>query len=306
VKYAMFSRLCRPPSLLVVLLLAGVLAQADDAAPVLTYHSNSSEVRVTFFLTDARNQRVESITPDDFVVVDGEMVVRNFRSLARTDETALDVVILIDASESVAKNFSGMIDHVWDLISQRQVADDDKLAVIAFGGLEPRMVCSGNCRTQAASQRVLSLKPSGSTPLFDAMQYAANLILQRTQPGVRPVLILFSDGEDTISKASAKEALQSVIETGAVIYGVDLSATDGRDGSAALRRLAEATGGMTFSLEASAGVLEDAFMDLRNSYVVTYQLPSYTAGFHPVRILPKHDPNLRFHCRSGYYYGEIQ
>ena len=58
-------------------------------------------------------------------------------------------------------------------------------------------------------------------------------------------------------------------------------------------------GDYLFSLEES---VKGALADLRASYVVTYQLPSRAVGFHSLRILPKHNLNLRFHCRNGYYY----
>jgi hypothetical protein len=69
--------------------------------------------------------------------------------------------------------------------------------------------------------------------------------------------------------------------------------------------MAEATGGRSFSVQDDAAdVLEAALADLSASYVVTYPLPSRMAGFHSLRILPKHNLNLRFHCRRGYFYDE--
>ncbi len=245
------------------------------------------------------------VTKNDFVVIDRDIVMRDFRSLVRNDETMLEVVILIDASESVAKYFPAEIDGVRKLISRPEIASDN-LSVVAFSGLQPEVICTGDCRTPAASQRILSLKPAGETPLFDALRYAANLVSRRNLPGARPVFILFSDGDDSISIASWEEAVRSVIASGALIYGVDVSSGDSPWGIAVLRRMAEATGGGTFSLGEAAGVLQGALADLRNSYVVTYQLPESITGFHSLRILPKHDSALRFHCRSGYYYGESQ
>src|SRR5215469_4707908 len=80
-------------------------ARADNDSPHPTYRAESSEVRVTFFATDANNHPVESIGRDDFAVVDGEMVIRDFRSLTRSRETKLDIVVMVDASQSVAPRF---------------------------------------------------------------------------------------------------------------------------------------------------------------------------------------------------------
>jgi hypothetical protein len=115
-----------------------------------------------------------------------------------------------------------------------------------------------------------------------------------------------SDGNDTISAASGRHALDAVIETGALLYTInpDKYSRDPK-GSFALQQMAEATGGRSFSSQNDVtDVLQAALADLRSSYVVTYALPSHGAGFHSLRILPKHNLNLRFHCRRGYFYDE--
>lgn len=275
----------------------------SSAAPSTTYRTTVSEVRVTFFATDQNNRPVDDVRRDDFAIVDNGIVVRDFRSLVRSDETALDVVVLVDASESVEPQFEGTVSAVLQLVAQRQLASDENVSVVSFGGLSPLLICNRSCRTAEAEQRLLAVKAAGPTPLFDALAYGGNLVARRQTAGVRPVLILFSDGDDTISRTSAREALETIIANGALLYTVDLNRAGTSDGGAALQRMAEATGGRYFSIrEGAATVLRAALQDLRASYVVTYQLPSRAVGFHSLRILPKHDLNLRFHCRNGYYY----
>lgn len=258
--------------------------------PMVTYHSDASEVRVTFFATDQNNQLVDTVVKDDFAVVDGGMVIRDFRSLTRSNETALDVVAVVDASESVAPRFHTAMNDVLQLVSQRPLATDDNISVVSFSDLRPVLLCTGDCRSPAAGQRLLAVKPAGPTPLFDALTYAANLSSSRRVPGVRQVLILFSDGNDTISMTSARDALKAITASGALLYTVDLNeSTEASGGSIVLERMAEATGGRSFSArEGAVSALQAALADLRASYVVTYPLPSHEAGFHSLHILPKH------------------
>jgi VWFA-related protein len=272
--------------------------------PAATYRTTVSEVRVTFFATDENNHPVDTVRKEDFAVVDNGIVVREFRSLSRSDETSLDVVVAVDASESVAPRLQATMTDVLHLVSQKQVADDDNISVVSFGGLQPVMMCTRNCRSLAAGQQLLAVRAGGATPLFDALAYSANFISSRHTPGVRPVLIVFSDGNDTISKHSAPDALEAVIASGALLYTIDLNKPgSATNGSVALQRMAEASGGRYLSIrEGAANVLEAALEDLRASYIVTYKLPSRAVGFHSLYILPKHDLKLRFHCRSGYYY----
>jgi len=279
-------------------------AGSSKDLPAGAYHSTVSEVRITFFATDQNNHLVDKIGKDDFAVVDHGIVVRDFRSLVQSDETALDVVAMVDASESVAPHFPGTINEVLQLVSQKQLANDDNISVVSFGGLHAAVICSRSCRNAGAEQRLLAVRATGATPLFDALAYGADLIASRQTAGVRPVLILFSDGDDTISKTSGRDALAAVIASGALLYTVDLNKpASASNGSVALQQMAEATGGRYFPAgEGAVHALQAALEDLRASYVVTYQPPSHAVGFHSLRILPKHDLNLRFHCRNGYYY----
>ena len=282
-----------------------LFASSANDPPLATYHSSVSEVRVTFFTTDENNRTIESVRQDDFAVVDGDVVVREFSGLTRTNETALDVVVMLDSSESVAPRFQSTMNDVLQLVRQKQIASEDKISVLSFSGMQPAVLCTADCRASEGLQHLLLIKPSGATPLFDALAYGANFILRRRVADLRPVLVLFSDGDDTISKVSAREAIRALVATGALLYAVDLNQPgENPRGSWALQRLAEATGGRYFSMqEGATTVLQAALDDLRASYVVTYNLPSREAGFHSLRILPKHNLNLRFHCRSGYYYG---
>jgi len=233
-------------------------------------------------------------------------VIRDFRSLARSNETALDVVVMVDTSGSVAPRSSATLNNVLQLVAEKKVTRDDSISVVSFSGLRPTLLCARDCGSAAAGQRLLAVKAAGPTPLFDTLAYAADLSANRRTPGVRQVLILFSDGNDTISLASARDALKAVLASGALLYTVDLNKSgDTSNGSVFLEYMAEATGGRYFTFrDGAAGVLQAALADLRASYVVTYRLPSHAAGFHSLRILPKHNLNLRFHCRSGYSYDE--
>jgi len=305
-------------ALLAFFTLTSVLAaeEASDASGVPTYRSTVSEVRVTFFATDENNHPVATLTKSDFAVVDNERVVRNFRSFTHSDETSLDVVALVDLSESVAPRVRVAMTDVLQLVAREQSIPDDNIAVLsfggtsggAFGGIHPAILCSSGCRDSDSVSRLLAVKSGGTTPLFDALIFGADFILHHRRAGVRPVIILFSDGDDTISLHSSREALEAALDGGVLIYSVDMGTSGNQtSGSAFLRQVSEATGGRYFSPrfsknDGAATVLNAVLEDLRASYVVTYDLPSHQAGSHSLRLLPTHNLNLTFHSRNSYYY----
>ena len=281
-------------------------ARVGSDNPETTYRTGTSEVRVTFFATDQNNRLVETIDENDFAVVDGDRIIRDFRSLTRSDETKLDIVVLMDASESVAPRFPVMAEQVLRLIAQNHPGDD--LSIISFAGLRSSVLCKADCSNISVTNKIRSLNPAGSTPLFDSLAFTAQFMTDRHAPGVRQALILLSDGNDTISGTSARQALDALTGTGALLYTINPNKSS-RDlkGTLALQEMAEATGGRSFSAQDDAAqVLQTVLADLRASYVVTYPLPSRAAGFHSLRILPKHNLNLRFHCRRGYFYDEVR
>jgi len=301
-------------SVLLALFALTCASAADDtnhSSGLPTYRSTVSQVRITFFATDENNHALETLTKSDFAVVDNELVVRNFQSFTHSDETSLDVVALVDLSESVAPRFRVAVSAVLQLVAREQSIPDDNIAVLSFGGtfggMRPAILCSSGCRASDSVSRLLAVKSGGTTPLFDALIVGADFISHRRRAGVRPVLILFSDGNDTISLHSPREALDAVLAGGVLIYSIDMGTSENQStGGMFLRQVSEATGGRYFSLrslrDGAAPVLNAVLEDLRASYVVTYDLPSHQPGFHSLRLLPTHNLNLTFHSRNGYYY----
>jgi hypothetical protein len=120
---------------------ASAADDTDHSSDLPTYHSNVSQVGVTFFATDESNHPLKSLTKSDFAVVDNEHVVRNFRTFTHSDETSLDVVALVDLSESVAPRFRVAMNDVLQLVAREQSIPDDNISVLSFGGtFEGRLV----------------------------------------------------------------------------------------------------------------------------------------------------------------------
>lgn len=278
--------------------------QASGSSADLTYRSTVSEVRLTFFATDQMNRGVQSLHSDDFAVVDDGLVIRQFRSFSRSDVTALDIVLMVDVSASVGARYRQVIADVLQLIAQTPSLSEDQISVISFGGTRETVLCSGNCGDPSLARRLESVETEGTTPLYDALQFTGNFVAQRRHPDTRPVLIVFSDGNDTISMTSSNEALQTVVASEAQIYAIDLN--DPRqpsNGVSVLETMAQVTGGNHFTVhQSAAGILQAVLEDLRAGYIVTYKLPTNATGFHSIRIQPTRDMKLKFRCRSGYVY----
>jgi len=287
--------------LLAIFLFLSTTARGGPAdLPDLTYRTTVSEVRLTFFATNGHNQAIRQLQPGDFAIVDDGWVIRDFRSFGPSEIAGLNVVVLLDSSESVASGFRREAAEAIQLIAQTPWIAQDHLSVATFAGAKPGVVCVKTCR-ELTPNRLLAAPADNATPLFDGIVFAADSLSAHRDENLRPAIILFSDGEDTISRNAAASAIEAALTGDAPIYTVDMNRSPSRsEGSLTLHHLAEATGGAYFSIQ--DGRVADTLLDnLKSTYVVTYKLPRQAAGRHSVRILPAHDLNLQFHCRQSYY-----
>jgi Ca-activated chloride channel homolog len=284
--------------------LCSAWAQTTDAPAELTFRSEVTEVRVSFSTTDQRNHVVATVQPSDFAIVDQDRVVRDFRSFTRSEYTRLDIAVLVDASGSIAPRFQQELSNVIQLLGPSNGVPEESFAAISFRDLKPTVLCQGNCRALDLGAQFPAVARGGLTPLYDSIVFAARMLGRRDDVHTRKLLILFSDGVDTISLKSLNDAIDSALENDVAIYSVDASAA-GRIslGTMVLRGLAANTGGRYFTAESGSDKVLNAILeDLHATYTVAYKLPSSAEGFHLLRILPTHDLGLQFHCRRGYYY----
>ncbi len=264
---------------------------------------------MAFSATDKNNHAIATMQPSDVAIVDQDVVVRDFPSFTRAAYTRLDVAVLVDASESINPEFRDELASVVQVIENTKGVPEESFSVIAFRDLKPLVICKGDCRSMSVDEAFQKVGSGGLTPLYDSIVFTADMLGESERSHGeeghgKKVLILFSDGNDSISLKAFTDAILSALDNDVSIYAVDVSAKPHTSrGTLGLRALAGHSGGRYFTLEGGSGKVIDAMLeDFHSSYVVTYRLPVHMAGFHQVRILATHDLSLQFHCRLGYYY----
>jgi VWFA-related protein len=294
------------PTLWILLFWAGTSPAVSGDQPDLTYRTGTNEVRLAFSASDQNDHGVATLKSNDFAVVDAGFIVRDYQSFTRSDYSRLDIAILIDSSESVTPEYRKEVSDALTLLSDTAGVPEDNVSLLTFEGSKPALLCSGDCRSSNALEKFPASHSGGLTPLFDSIVFASDLMAQKEDPQTEKVLIVFSDGNDTISLRSLTDARDSAIAHNVRIYGIAQDHSAGySSGTQTLRALAAATGGRCFKADNGATrALNLILEDFRASYIVSYHLPTHARGFHTVQILPTHNRNLRFRSRSGYYYPE--
>ena len=155
------------------------------------------------------------------------------------------------------------------------------------------------------------VRNGSATALYDAV-FLGSQALSRRQG--RKVMVVITDGGDTVSQVNYKEALRAAQESEAIIYSiiiVPIEASAGRDtgGEHALIQISADTGGKYY-YATSLPQLDDAFQkisdELRTQYLLAYY-PSQRysdSEFRQLRVdlanAPAGGP-YQSHYRAGYY-----
>jgi Ca-activated chloride channel family protein len=288
-----------------ILLNAAVFVSAQDESPIRV---DVRLVRILATVKDSSGALVGSLNRDDFEVRDNG-VPQRIAVFERQTEQPLSVAILIDASGSTAKDLKYETDSVMRFVRAllREGNPLDAAALYSFNWEIVKQ--NGFTRNAAAIEHSLRmLRGEAGTSLYDAILLASRDIEDR--PG-RKILVVVTDGGDTISRTDFNRAAEAAQLADAVIYPilvVPVTNDPGRNvgGENALATFAERTGGRVFapSLGAEMDTAFDQILrDLRTQYLLAFypqNVPPPIDRFHRLDVLTRR-PELRVTARSGYY-----
>jgi Ca-activated chloride channel family protein len=190
-------------------------------------------------------------------------------------ESALPLSIVLDVDTSL----STRKDLPLELASARRFAHAilrpvDALSLYGFSEIVSEVV-PFTSDLKAIDRGVDRVRPGSATALYDALYLGAQALERRKG---RKVLVVITDGGDTVSQVDYKEAVRAAQEAEAIVYSiivVPVEASAGRDigGEHALIQISEDTGGKYF-YATSVPQLDDAFQrisdELRTQYLLAY------------------------------------
>ncbi len=265
-------------------------------------------VRLLTTVKDPSGSLVGDLGKADFKIADND-IPQEIAIFERTTSQPLSVSVLVDTSSSTATNLKYETDSVQRFLQAlfREGNTEDRASLYSFSwevGLEVGFTRNLG-RLEGALKR---LRSSGGTAMYDALQFASRHLLDRDG---RHVLIVVTDGGDTVSSVKFADALEAAQRANAVIYPIlviPITNGAGRNtgGEHALQTLSAETGGRVFTPNVGHQ-LDKAFdsilRDLRSQYLIGYypkNLPPAKSRFHRVKIETER-PGLRISARSGYY-----
>jgi VWFA-related protein len=269
---------------------AVVTARAGPQQPMFSARVDTVRVDVD---VRRKDKPVLDLGAGDFEVLDNG-VPQKVDLMAAT-AAPLNVVLVLDTSKSLdAKERAHLTAAGATVIDALQ--PEEQAALVTF---TERVAIRSLFSSDVKALRALVAAPTpiGETALNDAAHAA--MVVGTAATG-RPVVILFSDGEDTASFLDDRAVLDTARRTGSVVCAV----TTGEKGGV-LPALADLTGGV-FVKETSLSRVAKTFGEILDSFRRRY-LISFTPtgvsgeGWHTLTVRVKGGGQVR--ARTGYWSG---
>lgn len=276
------------------------------ATPPQTFRVSVDAVRIDALILDG-NRPVRGLAAADFELRDSG-VLQQVESVA-VEDVPLSIMFALDASSSVrGRPLADLKEAVSSVV--RLLQPGDRAALLTFSE-EVSLASpwtSDREQLQAAIERTSA---SGATALHDATYAALTL---KDSEGGRPLVLIFSDGQDSVSWLAGDVVLDTARRGDAVVYGVAIRSASFRgpgylvdfrsglqaglppDPAAALGKsflaaITEDTGGKMQDAENTTS-LRHMFLrvvaEFRTRYLLTYTPTGVpAAGWHPVDLKVK-------------------
>ena len=276
------------------------------ARPTRPFTGGIEVVMVTATVLNKDGELASGLGRDDFQLLEDSVVqpITHFSA----ERVPVSLGLLLDISDSMRgeriKDARAAVGRfLFDLL-----APDDEFFVMTFNH-EPALLVPWTHEPDQARPRLDSIRPWGSTAIYDAM--LAALPEFNTRSRQRAAIVLISDGADTASDANVRDVRTALLRSDAFVYAVAIDSPDKTPINRSiepytLRELTDDSGGRTevvhntSELGAATARIAD---DLNHQYVLGYS-PSHKPDgqYHTIRLRVTKE-GYRVRARRGYVAG---
>jgi Ca-activated chloride channel family protein len=280
--------------------------------PSTTFKVNVKLVNVFATVTNTGGAPVSSLKEEDFQVFeDGKL--QKIAVFHRESELPLSIVVAVDTSLSTRG------DQKLELESARRFAHAilrpiDGLSLFQFSEIVDQ-VTPFTADVRVIDRGINHIRSGAATALYDTLYLGSEALQQRRG---RKVMVVITDGGDTVSQISYRDAVRAAQEAEVILYSiiiVPIESSAGRDigGEHALIQLSRDTGGKYFyasGLEQLDAAFRQISDELRTQYLIAYYPSARLSDSDYRRIEIKIDtatkdyPDpaaLQVRHRTGYY-----
>ena len=280
---------------------------AADNDQSTTFKVNVKLVSVFATVVDENGKPVTDLDKNQFSVLE-DGIPQTISIFDRESGLPLSIVVALDTSLSTRKDLK------LELESARRFAHailrpQDALSLYQFSEVVNEVV-PFTSNLQRIDRAIDRIHVGSATALYDAVYLGAGALEPRQG---RKVMVVITDGGDTVSQTNYAQALRAAQQSEALVYSiiiVPIESSAGRDtgGEHALIQMSTDTGGKYF-YAASLPQLDEAFRqisnELREQYLIGYYPASRLSDSDfrriEIKVADPGRPGLKVKHRTGYY-----
>jgi len=285
--------------------------QGSDIGPIIT-----RRVRLPITVLDKKGQLVPGLKASDFQIFEDKQPQQVESFSDERESLPLYIGVLMDTSPSVVGKLKFEQEAAKNFIYTVTRPRRDRAAFVTFDD-EIKLRQDFTDKSDLLARAIDAVKkPGEKTSFYDAIWQLCDEKM-RSMPG-RRVLVAITDGEDTYSRATLRDAIDIAQRTETTIFAISTKAgflatvpgvEAGQVNSAADRdlvKLCEETGGAAF-FNGDMLALERSFnkvqKELRTQYIVTYRPTNerYDGQFRRIDVrLASGGNGLKVRTKRGY------
>lgn len=258
-------------SILVLLCFFCSFPNSPASAQTPTINVNVRLVNVFVNVTGPTGAPIAGLTKDDFLLFeDGRL--QKISLFERQSDLPLNIVLAIDGSGSVRKDF-GLEQEAARRFVHDILRPVDRLDLMEFSD-QVREVVAFTDNANKIDRGLNGLRTGSATALYNGIYLAAQSLAPYSG---RKVLLLISDGSNTVKGASYSSSLEEAIRSETIVYSiidVPIAASAGRDlaGEHAMITLSQQTGGKYYYADSESldQIFEHISEELRTQYLLGY------------------------------------
>jgi len=286
-----------------------------------TFKVDVKLVNVFVTVTDRQGAPIGNLTKNDFNIAE-DGVPQKIAVFTKESQLPLSIVLAVDTSSSTRKDIRLELEAARRFIHSI-LRPQDSLALYTFA-TDVSELTPFTAKLRQIDGAINEVRVGGATSLYDAIYLGSKALLNREG---RKVLVLVTDGGDTASSTSYKEALRAAQQSEALVYSlidVPVEASAGRNtgGEHALIQISSDTGGKYY-YAGNVSQLEKAFEQISDELRTQYLLAYYPVARRAASDFREIDVNVHAHdapegqgseepeklvvrARRGYYTSKLE
>ena len=269
-----------------------------------TIRTEVALVNVIFSAIGRNGKAVSGLKSEDFLITEDNkpQTIDYFNDWTKESELPLTIALLIDTSGSVKSKLEYEKQTAAEFLKSALRPNQDLALIIQFDS-DVNLVQDFTDDPDRLVSALDTLRAGNNTALYDAVYLAVDEKL-RHETG-RKVMVIITDGTDTVSKIKEKEAIETAQRHDVLIYGIGVRG-DVPVSFNVLEKFAKDTGGNFFSpgfrLKEIAEAFDSIREELRGQYSLAYRStnPKRDGAFRRISLRCK-VPGITIRARRGYY-----